>query len=93
MLNAFCLSYLGINDNEILEQELESSYKEGYRDFHSSSTDKNLFYHNLGKLEDKFKENHIPRKITEQMQDWATECELEIHNDWLNNFKKSYTNE
>lgn len=93
MLNAFCLSYLGTNDNETLEQELENSYKEGYRYFYSSNADKNLFYFNIGKLENKFKKNHISRKITKNMQNWATECELEIHNDWISNFKKSYTNE
>ena len=93
ILNAFCLSYLGTNDNETLEQELENSYKEGYRDFYSSSTDKELFYFNIGELANKFKKNHISRKITKNMQDWTTECELDIHNNWLDNFKKTYTNE
>jgi len=44
MLNVFCIAYLGTNNNEVLEQELENSYKEGYIDFYYSTTNKKLFY-------------------------------------------------
>jgi ATP-dependent DNA helicase RecQ len=91
MLNAFCIAYLGTNNNEVLEQELGNSYKEGYRDFYSSSTDKELFYENIESFKQKLKLNHISKKVLKEMYNWETECELDIHQNWLNNFTKSYT--
>lgn len=91
MLNAFCIAYLGTNNNEVLEQELGNSYKEGYRDFYSSSTDKELFYENIETFKQKLKLNHISKKVLNEMYNWETECELDIHQSWLNNFTKSYT--
>lgn len=91
MLNAFCIAYLGTNHNEVLEQELGNSYKEGYRDFYSSSTDKELFYENIETFKQKLKLNHISKKVLKEMHNWETECELDIHQNWLNNFTKSYT--
>jgi superfamily II DNA helicase RecQ len=93
MLNAFCIAYLGTNKNEVLEQEFENSYKEGYRDFYSNHSDKKFFYSNIQKLSMNLKESHIPnsKKVINKLQDWATEIELQIHQEWLNNFTKSYT--
>ena len=91
MLNAFCIAYLGTNNNEVLEQELENSYKEGYRDFYSRTADKEMFYTEIEKLTSKLKSSHIPKKTIKKMHDWATECELDIHTDWLNNFTEKYT--
>ena len=91
MLNAFCIAYLGTNNNEVLEQELVNSYKEGYRNFYSSSTNKELFYENIETFKQKLKLNHISKKVLKEMHNWETECELDIHQNWLNNFTKSYT--
>ena len=91
MLNAFCIAYIGTNNNEVLEQELENSYKEGYRDFYSSSNKKELFYENIETFKQKLKVNHISKKMLKEMHNWETECELDIHKSWLNNFTKSYT--
>ena len=91
MLNAFCIAYLGTNNNEVLEQELENSYKEGYRDFYSNNTEKEAFYTGIEELTAKLKSSHIPKKLIKKMNDWTTECELDIHTDWLNNFTEKYT--
>lgn len=91
MLNAFCIAYLGTNNNEVLEQELENSYKEGYRDFYSQSPNKELFYENIEEFKRKLKINHISKRMIKEMHTWATESELEIHHNWLENFTKSYT--
>lgn len=91
MLNSFCIAFLGTNNNEVLEQELENSYKEGYRDFYSSSNKKELFYENIETFKQKLKVNHISKKMLKEMHNWETECELDIHQSWLNNFTKSYT--
>ena len=93
MLNAFCIAYLGTNNNEVLEQELENSYKEGYRDFYSNNSDKDLFYIGIEKLTTNLKKSHIPKKIIKLMNEWSIECELEIHANWLNNFTEKYTTE
>lgn len=92
MLNTFCIAYLGTNNNEVLEQELENSYKEGYRDFYSNNSDKDLFYIGIEKLTSNLKSSHIPKKIIKKMHDWTTECELDIHTNWLHNFTEKYTN-
>jgi superfamily II DNA helicase RecQ len=90
MLNAFCLAYLGTNNNEVLEQELEMSYKEGYLDFYSSISDKDSFYTGIEKLNSIFKKSHLQKTTITKMHDWSIECELEIHNNWLNNFTEKY---
>ncbi len=92
MLNAFCIAYIGTNNNELLEQELENSYKESYRDFYSNNYNKDVFYIEIKKLTSKLKLSHIPKDTIMKMIEWATECELEIHNNWLQNFTEKYTN-
>ena len=91
MLNAFCIAYLGTNNNEVLEFELESSYKEGYLNFYSNHSSKDVFYMEIEKFESVLMLSHIPQKIIHKMVDWKTECELDIHTNWLNNFTKKYT--
>lgn len=93
MLNAFCIAFLGTNNNEVLEQELENSFKEGYRDFYLADKHryKTLFYNSYNELKKKFNKSEISKTYINIMNNWATECELEIHQDWLNNFTKSYT--
>lgn len=91
ILNAFCIAYLGTNNNEVLEQELENSYKEGYRNFYSNNSDKELFYTGIERLISKLKSSHIPKKTIKKMNDWTTECELDIHTDWLNDFTEKFT--
>lgn len=93
MLNAFCISYLGTNNNETIEQEFESSYKEGYRHFYLNSSNKKSFYIDIENLELRLTEIPISKNILTQMNNWATECELELHHNWLNNFTKSYIEE
>jgi superfamily II DNA helicase RecQ len=93
MLNAFCIAYLGTNNNEVLEQELENSYKEGYRDFYSQNPNKELFYENIEEFKSKLEINNISKSVIKEMHNWATEIELEIHHDWLQNFTKSYIQE
>jgi len=92
MLNAFSIAYLGTNKNEVLEQELENSYKEGYRDFYSNNSDKVMFYEQMEKLITVFKSSHISLKTIGKMMDWKTECELDIHTNWLLTFTEKYTN-
>jgi len=91
MLNAFCLSYLGTNNNEALELELEDSYKEGYLAFYNSISDKILFYNEMEKFIARLKEVHIEARIIEQMSSWRLLTELGIQSNWLKNFNNAYT--
>lgn len=93
MLNSFCIAFLGTNDNDALKQELENSFKEGYRDFYLADKHiyKTQFYNNYNEFKEKLNKSEISKSYIKKMNYWATECELEIHQDWLNNFTKSYT--
>ncbi len=92
MLNSFCIAFLGTNNNEALKQELENSFKEGYRDFYLADKHiyKNQFYNNYNEFKEKLNKSEISKSYIKKMNNWATECELEIHYNWLNNFTKEY---
>lgn len=90
MLNAFCIAYLGTFNNIVLEEELKNSFKEGYYDFYLQNHDKELFYNNIKKFKEKLKKNLVSKNTRKQMNDWAIECELQIHNNWLENFTNEY---
>lgn len=92
MLNAFCIAYLGTNNNEVLEQELENSYKEGYRDFYLNNSNKDVFYIGIEQLTTNLKSSDISKNVINKIHDWTTECEFDIHTNWLNNFTEKYTN-
>lgn len=93
LLNVFCIAYIGTNNNEVLEQELENSFKEGYRDFYSDDRHlhKTNFYENINKFKQEISESDISDNYITKMDKWANECELEIHSNWLNNFTEKYT--
>ncbi|MGQ1787991.1 DEAD/DEAH box helicase [Saccharicrinis sp. GN24d3] len=44
LLNAFCLFYLGTNNNDILVEELTNSYKDGVMEFEKRTEDKLAFW-------------------------------------------------
>jgi superfamily II DNA helicase RecQ len=91
MLNVFCLGYLGTNNNEALEQELENSFKEGYKDFYSDSLDKDLFYKKIGNFSRILMSSYVHKGILKDIENWRIECELDIHSSWVQKFKTSYT--
>lgn len=93
MLNVFCIAYLGTNNNEVLEKELENSFKEGYRDFYLEDKHKYkaLFYNNLNNFKEIISKSEIQDSYIKKMHNWEIECELDIHQTWLNNFTKLYT--
>jgi hypothetical protein len=90
MLNTFCIAYLGTNENETLELDMENSFKEGYQNFYTINEDKEHFYTNIEKMFSEFSNKDISKKYIEKMNDWKLEIELDIHQEWLNKFAKSY---
>lgn len=88
LLNAFCLFFLGTNQNEILEQELTDSYKNGLIEFEKRFEDKLEFW-------DLFEDynailNPIARDKTILVQ-LKSEVSLEIHANTINNIATKYT--
>jgi len=91
MLNAFCLSYLGTNNNVALENDLESSYNEGYTLFYDGSSDKVAFNNSMGKFIFMMQEIGIDSVTVDKMNIWRLQSELVIKNTWLNAFTARYT--
>ncbi len=88
MLNAFCLLYLGTNNNETLEQELQDSYVEGYQNFYNDTIDKKIFYQQIKKY------NTLLINTTgvskEQLDEWNLIVEFVVHSKWVEEFKEKY---
>jgi ATP-dependent DNA helicase RecQ len=90
MLNAFCRAYLGTNNNDTLELELETSFNEGYRLFYSATNDKILFYKTFEELIQRLHDIHIEQSIIQKMDLWRVQSELSIHTKWTSNFAERY---
>lgn len=88
MLNAFCLLYLGTNNNETLEQELQDSYVGGYQNFYNDTIDKKIFYQQINKY------NTLLINTTgvskEQLDEWNLIVEFVVHSKWVEEFKEKY---
>lgn len=88
MLNVFCLFYLGTNNNEVLEKELEESYINGYQSFYKHSNDKQAFYAQIKTFVAFLVEK--TGASSEQLEKWGLMIELSIHSAWAAGFKKKY---
>ena len=88
MLNAFCILYLGINKNKLLEEEMGESYMNGYKNFYLDSADKAYFYQKI----DEF--NQFLANKTEISRDKLKilylSVELTVHSEWVDDFKTNY---
>jgi hypothetical protein len=88
MLNAFCLLYLGTNNNETLEQELKDSYIDGYQNFYYDAIDKKMFYQQIEKYNTLLISSTGVSK--EQLDEWTLIVELAVHSKWVEEFKGKY---
>jgi hypothetical protein len=96
LLNVFCLTYLKVGQNKNLQDELKNSYLRGYKDFYQRTEDKALFYRKMDEFKQAFTingRNAATKEEIEQMQIWDIQCELDIHSQWLNDFKDKYLSE
>lgn len=88
LLNAFCLLFLGTHNNKNLEEELNSSYKEGMSQWESRSSNRSSFW----KLFDQY--NQILETIAsdkDKLLQLKTETSLMIHSSNINKLAKKYT--
>jgi superfamily II DNA helicase RecQ len=75
LLNAFCLFFLGINNNSNLENELVKTFKEGAHEFQSRKLNNDEFWNNL----EDYCKTILPNDTTGLLKTLKAEVTLEIH--------------
>jgi ATP-dependent DNA helicase RecQ len=90
LLNAFCLFYLGTNNNETLEEELRNSYQEGLNRFSDLTSNYEYFWNFF----DDFNKN-IPEKAGEfpadKFNDIKEKVTIAIHAKIIRSLTNKYT--
>ena len=90
LLNAFTLMFLGTKNNENLEQELESSYKEGMVEFYTRMEDKTQFWSSLLNPYNEYILMHTTFS-PEIIKKWTDEVNAIVHIKEFNKIAKKYT--
>lgn len=95
LLNAFCLLTLKVGSNRNMQEELDTSFMEGYIAFKETSQDYeefldgiNRFYSELNKNNRNIASEEDPQRLSEL----ALQAELKGHLEWTQNFIKQYNN-
>ena len=87
LLGAFCLMFLGTNNNPILQEELDSLYQNGMMEFHRR-TNRYEFWD----IFDKFNKSlYVSAYFTNYGDKLKSLTILDIHKEELSNIKKQYT--
>ena len=93
LLNAYCLLFLGVNDNKNLQAELQECYINGYMEFHNRTSDKKLFYNHMENFKmEMFKRNAINKSDLKKLNEWDAMSEILYHSDWASNFSARLIN-
>ena len=93
-LNVYCLLYLNVLDNDNVRRDLRDSFISGYKEFKSRSSDNEDFYRKMEQFIQTLKDkNALTDEFVTLLEEWKLMGEIEYHLDWLNKFKKEYTNE
>ena len=96
MLNAYCLLFLGVGDNENLQRELKESYINAYTEFRARSIDNlNDFYANMSRLKKEIRKkgrNVVDDEEMHQLKEWEAYAELIVHSSWVKGFKNNFVN-
>lgn len=94
MLNAYCLLFLGVGDNEKLAKEMRDSYISGYREFRERSiNDLNEFYINIRRFKEEIQKkgrNIVDKGQMKLINGWDAEAELMIHSSWVKMFREKF---
>ncbi|MCF0174895.1 MAG: DEAD/DEAH box helicase [Bacteroidaceae bacterium] len=91
LLNAFCLLFLDVGDNENLLKELKESYINGYSELHKKYSDQDEFFSIIKEYHKNLLDRKIANKAIKMLQEWEIEAEVEMHAIWANEFKLKYT--
>lgn len=87
LLNAFCLLFLDVKDNERLREEMVKSYIEGMTIFYETSDNKLFFWKQVF---DKFNEIVSPYTDKEALKSLAEQAAIYIHANEIDNITKKY---
>ena len=94
MLNAYCLLFLGVGDNEKLAKEMRDSYISGYREFRERSiNDLSEFYSNIRRFKEEIQRkgrNIVDEEQMKLINGWDAEAELMIHSSWVRMFRDKF---
>ena len=89
-LNAFCLMFLGVGDNDNLLAELKASYISGYLGLYKLYSDRNDFYPEIKYFHSELSKRNMADDYMKQITDWEMEAELEFHANWIKEFYVKY---
>ncbi len=92
LLNAYCLFYLGVENNDNLQHELCRSFINGYKEFKERTKDKDEFYEKMEDYKNTLREkNAIDNDDIAHINRWELQAEIEIQSDWAVNFNERYS--
>lgn len=92
-LNVFCLSFLKIDNNANLREEMKRSFIDAYKGFKKTADNGADFeYQYAHYIERLQKACTLTLDEMSQIDEWQMVAELEIQSDWLNSFKQTYLN-
>jgi hypothetical protein len=89
LLDAFCILFLGTKNNENLERELETTYREGMYGFYERIADPERFWNLFNEFNQKVKRFDAQNKLKQL----TAEASLLIHNKELNKITEKYLEE
>ena len=87
LLGAFCLMFLGTNNNPVLQEELDSLYRSGMKEFHKR-TKRNDFWDIFYEFNDN---SNVSAYFANNGDKLKSLTVLEIHKEELSKIKKQYT--
>ena len=95
LLNAFCLLTLKVGSNRNMQEELDTSFMEGYIAFKETSKDYEEFFDGINRFYSELNKNNRNIASEEDLQrlsELALQAELKGHLEWTENFIKQYNN-
>ena len=95
LLNAFCLLTLKVGSNRNMQEELDTSFMEGYIAFKETSKDYEEFFDGINRFYSELNKNNRNIASEEDLQrlsELALQAELKGHLEWTQNFIKQYNN-
>lgn len=97
LLKAYCIIYLGIDNNKNVEEELKQAFYTGFVSLYEHNSETGFSFKNLTDIYDWYLEQIRVASRDQQLVDTLTKDAFEtisliIHNDWLQSFRNKYNN-
>ena len=92
LLNVYCLLFLGVGDNTNLQEELKTSYLDGYLEFKRREQEPIVFFARIKDYKNQLvAKNAANNSNIEMLNIWDEEAEFIYHSQWTNNFVTKFT--